>query len=59
MIFIRNYRLPKRTLMLVVNGVVILYNTISIRGRDSEIIRKDYKLKESKRNDSGRACSNM
>ena len=30
-IFIRNCRLPKRTLRLVVNSVVILYNTISKR----------------------------
>ncbi len=47
-ICIRNCGLPKRTLMLVVNGIVILYNTISKRRRDSEIIRKDYRTKKSK-----------
>ena len=58
-IFIRNYRLPKRTLMLVVNSIAILYNTISKKERNSEILRKDYRIKKSKWNDTGRTCSNM
>lgn len=45
--------------MLVVNRIIILYNTISKRRRYSEIIRKDHRTKKSKQNDSRRACSNM
>lgn len=58
-LFIRNCGLRKGTLMLVVNSIAILYNTINKGRRDSEIIRKDCRIKKSKWNDAGRTCSNM